>query len=127
MEIIFQISGHPKVGKKTMPGLIASSHESKGRDFQKVIPGQPPAFSRPYDNLPGRSRLCCITLIWIDLQGLCDLKINFDTSVDSVGLLTQRFRAEAVGWPSNQEAFIDILLFQQDKTELAFSNRFSGR
>jgi hypothetical protein len=31
------------------------------------------------------------------LQGLCDLKINFDTSVDSVGLLTQRFRAEAVG------------------------------
>ena len=35
MEFIFQISGHPKVGKKTMPGLSMLPKTLKNRYFRK--------------------------------------------------------------------------------------------
>jgi hypothetical protein len=35
MEFIFQISGHPKVGKKTMPGLLVLLFKPKSRYFRK--------------------------------------------------------------------------------------------
>lgn len=112
MEFIVQISGHPKVGKKTMPGLMALSPKSKGRDFRKGFLSGCPRFRGLTVTSRGGALTCFfITLISIDLQGLCSVTSKFDESVKHIDLTV----SDAFGCYQlaiRNDDFIKFYLFQ---------------
>jgi hypothetical protein len=53
MEFIFQISGHPKVGKKIMSGLLAASFTPKKTAFPERLSNRLPLYLQMNSNLLG--------------------------------------------------------------------------
>jgi hypothetical protein len=74
MEFIFQISGHPKVGKKIMPGLSANSNFHGG-----CLGGVRFLVSRPIFRI-------FITLICRDMQELYLFNVNFDGALAAIDI-----------------------------------------
>jgi hypothetical protein len=98
MEFIFQISGHPKVGKKIMPGLSAVSLTPKEPAFPERLSNRLHMYSQMNSNFHGGclggvrflvSRpifRIFITLICRDMQELYLFNVNFDGALAAIDI-----------------------------------------